>query len=54
MKRRIQYVVSLQYNAFVFDNGEEALAFATEAAQSADNANTNIEIELRYWTELEV
>lgn len=53
MKRRIEYVVSLQYNAFVFDNGQDALAFATVAAQNADNVNTNIEIEVRYWPEME-
>lgn len=54
MKRRIEYVVSLQYNSFVFENGEDALAFATVAAQNADDINTRVEIEVRYWPELEV
>lgn len=53
MKRRIEYVVSLQYIDFVFDCGQDALTFATTAAQSADNATTKVEIEVRYWPEME-
>ena len=49
MKRRIEYVVSLQYNDFVFENGQDALAFATVAAQNADNCSTRVEINVNYW-----